>query len=167
MAQALGWAGDASTTRSEDGTVPDTQAAGEEAPAFTMPLERGKIREFAVATGSSADEYLTDPYPVIPPTFLRTAAFWTPPDARSLLEGIKLDLRRVLHGEQEYTFFGPPPRAGAELAVTQRLGSVTRKQGKRGGEMLIVEIINDFADESGKVVVRSRQTLIQTGKAPA
>jgi hypothetical protein len=147
--------------------MPDSDAAEPEAPAFTMPLERGKIREFAMATGSRSDEYLTDPEPVIPPTFLRTAAFWTPPGAGSLLGGIKLDLRRILHGEQEYTFFGSPPRAGTELTVTQRLESVETKQGKRGGEMIVAVIVNDFSDPSGKLVVQGRQTLIQTGKAPA
>jgi hypothetical protein len=144
--------------------VPDSEAA-DEAPAFTMPLERGKIREFATATGSSSAEYLTDPEPVIPPTFLRTSAFWTPPGAGALT-GIKLDLRRILHGEQEYTFFGPPPRAGTDLTVTQRVESVETKQGKRGGEMLIVVIVNDFSDASGRLVAQGRQTLIQTGKAP-
>jgi hypothetical protein len=146
--------------------MPDSEATHPAAPAFTMPLERGKIREFAMATGSNSDEYLTDPAPVIPPTFLRTAAFWTPPDAGSRLHGIKLDLRRVLHGEQEYTFFGPPPRAGAELTVTQRVESVETKQGKRGGEMLVIVIVNDFSDVSGRLVAQGRQTLIQTGKAP-
>jgi hypothetical protein len=146
--------------------MPDSETAGPQAPAFTMPLERGKIREFAMATGSSSAEYLTDPEPVIPPTFLRTAAFWTPPDAGSELHGIKLDLRRVLHGEQEYTFFGPPPRAGAELTVTRRVESVETKQGKRGGEMLVIVIVNDFSDASGRLVAQGRQTLIQTGKAP-
>jgi hypothetical protein len=132
-----------------------------------MPVERGKIREFAIATGSTAAEYLTDPQPPISPTFLRTAAFWSPPGEYSLLEGIELDLRRVLHGEQEYVFFGPPPRAGAELTVTTRVESVTEKQGKRGGTMLIIVFVNDFTDGSGKLVVQGRQTLIQTGKAPS
>jgi hypothetical protein len=144
----------------------DSEAAGPEAPAFTMSLERGKIREFAVATGSGSGEYLTNPKPVIPPTFLRTAAFWTPSAAGSPLIGIKLDLRRVLHGEQEYTFFGPPPRAGTELTVTQHVESVETKQGRRGGEMLVIVTVNDFRDASGRLVARGRQTVIQTGKAP-
>jgi hypothetical protein len=131
-----------------------------------MPLERGKIREFAVATGSSSPDYLTGLEPVIPPTFLRTSVFWAPPDVGSLLRGFKLDLRRILHGEQEYTFFGPPPRAGTELTVTQRVESVAAKQGKRGGEMLVIVVVNDFADPSGRLVAQGRQTLIQTGKAP-
>ena len=134
--------------------------------SYTMELEKGKIREFAKATGSKAPEYLQDPNPTIPVTFLRTSIFWMPPNAPSLFGELKLDLRRVLHGEQEYTFFGPPPRAGAELTVTQRVESVETKQGRRGGEMLVIVIVNDFCDASGRLVARGRQTLIQTGKAP-
>lgn len=43
---------------------------------FEMDIERGKIREFAWATGSSHRAYLVDPRPVIPPTFLTTQATW-------------------------------------------------------------------------------------------
>jgi hypothetical protein len=132
-----------------------------------MELEKGKIREFAKATGSKAPEYLQDPNPTIPVTFLRTSIFWMPPNAPSLFGELKLDLRRVLHGEQEYVFYGPPPRAGAELTVTSRLGGVTEKDGGRGGRMRFIEIINDFRDETGRLVVRSNQTLIETGKAPS
>jgi hypothetical protein len=131
-----------------------------------MPVERGKIREFAVATGSESAQYLADPHPVIPPTFLRAAHFWTPPGTRLMPPDVELDMRRVLHGEQEYTFFGPPPRAGASLTVTQRVESVATKTGKRGGEMLIVVMVDDFTDDAGKLVAQGRQTLIQTGKAP-
>jgi hypothetical protein len=154
-----------------DKTVPDIKgepgAPGHEAPAFMMPVERGKVREFALATGSRSDEYLTGPRPVIPPTFLRTSAFWAPPGGPSMLGDVKLDLRRVLHGEQEYTFFGEPPRAGTELRVTQRVESVTEKQGKRGGAMIVIVFVSDFTDASGRLVARGRQTLIQTGKAPS
>jgi hypothetical protein len=148
--------------------VTDTKEAEAEDPGFTMPLERGKIREFAAATGSTSEEYLTDPRPVIPPTFLRAAAFWMPTGSNSLMPaGIKLDLRRILHGEQEYTFFGPPPAAGTDLTVSQRLESVTTKEGKRGGTMTVIVMVNDFTDASGRLVAQGRQTLIQTGKAPS
>jgi hypothetical protein len=138
---------------------------GEPTP-YTMALERGKIREFAVATGSSAPEYLDSRTPTIPVTFLRTSIFWMPPNAMSLLGELDLDLRRILHGEQEFLFFGPPPRAGVELSVTSGLESVTEKRGRRGGRMRFAVIVNDFADETGRVVARSRQTLIETGQAP-
>ena len=39
----------------------DKSAIGATDAPFTMPVERGKIREFARATMSSAPEYLDDP----------------------------------------------------------------------------------------------------------
>lgn len=101
--------------------------------SFTMPIERGKVREFAHATGSSAPEYLSDLAPPVPPAFLRSAAFWEPEEElKAATDGPNLNMSRMLHGEQEYEFFGPPPRAGTELVVKPRLESVTEKQGRRG-----------------------------------
>jgi hypothetical protein len=131
-----------------------------------MPLERGKIREFARATGSMSAEYLDDPNPPVPPTFLRTATFWEPAGAVSPLQGLSLNVSRILHGEQEYEFLGPPPRAGTELTVESRLESVTEKQGRRGGTMRFIVVAQDFTDASGTLVARGRSTLIETGKAP-
>jgi len=143
------------------------QSAAPEPTAFDMPVERGKIREFARSTGSDRSEYLEDEDAPIPPTFLRTAAFWQPPGAVSPLAGANLNLRRILHGEQEYVFFGPPPRAGQTLHVQPRLESITEKEGKRGGTMTLIVTVEEFTDAGGTVVARSRSTLIQTGKAPS
>jgi hypothetical protein len=135
--------------------------------AYDMPIERGKIREFARSTGSDRREYLDDDEAPIPPTFLRTAAFWQPPDAVSPLSGAKLNLSRILHGEQEYVFFGPPPHAGQTLHVQPRLESITEKEGKRGGTMRVITTVEDFTDDDGNLVAQSRSTLIETGKAPS
>jgi hypothetical protein len=136
-------------------------------PGYEMVVERGKVREFARATGSTAPEYLEPTNPPIPVTFLRTAAFWRPPDAPSPMAGIKLNLARILHGEQEYVFFGPPPRAGTTLTVRSRLESVTEKEGKRGGTMRLIVTVEDFLDPDGRLVAQGRSTLIETGKAPS
>jgi hypothetical protein len=131
-----------------------------------MAIERGKVCEFARATGSDAPEYLSDAHPPIPVTFLRTATFWRPSDAPSPMAGLGLNAARILHGEQEYEFFGPPPRAGTELTVTSRLESVTEKEGRRGGTMRLIVVVEDFTDETGRLVAQGRSTLIETGKAP-
>jgi hypothetical protein len=143
----------------------DTKTKPEGLP-FQMPIELGKVREFARATGSTSAEYLDSTNPPIPPTFLRTQVFWTPAGGPNLLKDVKLDLRRVLHGEQEYEFFGPPPHVGDELTVTTRLDSVEEKEGKRGGKMLVIVFVSDFSDSQGNLKARGRQTLIQTGGVP-
>ncbi len=141
----------------------DQSAIGATDDPFPMAIERGKVREFARATMSAQADYLDDPVPPIPPTFLTTVAFWSPP-GRSVFSKVKLDLRRLLHGGQEYTFHGPPPVAGTELSVQTRVDDIYEKEGKRGGVMTFVVTVTEFRDPSGRLVAEARSTAIQTGK---
>jgi N-terminal half of MaoC dehydratase len=137
---------------------------------FEMVVERGKVREFATATKSSNLAYLDDPQPVSPPTFLVTAAFWTPAALRpggSLFRKVNLDMRRVLDGGREFVFHGPPPKAGSRLTTQTRVEDIYEKEGKRGGTMTFVVTVQEFRDEAGSVVAEMRSTAIETGRPPA
>ncbi|MDT5018460.1 MAG: hypothetical protein QOD39_4620 [Mycobacterium sp.] len=85
--------------------------------AWEVTVERGKIAEFADAMCSDNPAY-RGPDAMIPPTFLTTAARWAPPGARV---SVGFDRKRLLHGEQEYVFHGPPPRDGDDLIATERI----------------------------------------------
>lgn len=141
----------------------DKAAIGATDEPFQMVVERGKVREFARATMSQHPAYLDDPHPVIPPTFLTTVAFWSPP-GQSVFSKVKMDLRRLLHGGQEYRFHGPPPRAGTKLTVQTRVEDIYEKEGKRGGTMTFVVTVTEFRDEQGTLVAEARSTAIETGK---
>lgn len=141
----------------------DQSAIGVTDDPFTMVVERGKIREFARATMSADPAYLDDPGAVIPPTFLTTTTFWTPP-GQSVFSKVKMDLRRLLHGGQEYTFHGPPPAVGATLSVQTRVAEIFEKEGKRGGSMTFVVTVTEYRDEAGTLVAEARSTAIETGK---
>ncbi len=104
---------------------------------------------------SENPEYLDDPVPPIEPTFLTSVSFWTPP-GRSVFSKVKMDLKRLLHGGQEYVFHGPPPRAGQELTVQTRVAEVYEKEGKRGGTMTFVVTVAEFRDDAGKLVAEMR-----------
>ncbi|MCW2548060.1 MAG: hypothetical protein JWN96_2520 [Mycobacterium sp.] len=131
-------------------------------PTFEVLVERGKIREFAAAMQSENPSY-QGPDAVIPPTFLASAALWASPDTR-MDHGFERG--RVLHGEQEYIFYGPPPRAGAVLFASERLAERYEKQGKRGGVMQFAVVVMEFRDNEGRLVAEGRSTLIQR-EAPA
>lgn len=73
-----------------------------------------------------------------------------------------MDLRYVLHGEQEFLFYGEPIRAGDHLTVSVWIEPVTEKQGRRGGTMRFGRVITDFVDEAGAVRARARSTTIET-----
>ncbi|HTK63945.1 MAG TPA: MaoC family dehydratase N-terminal domain-containing protein [Pseudonocardia sp.] len=123
-----------------------------------MPIERGKVREYAVATAAARPAYLDDPKAPVPPTFLATVVFWTPigetlrgPEVlRACAEaGVPADLGSLLSLEQEYVYHGPPPRAGETLRTAERLRDIRVKRTRDGRAMVIIRFTVDFHDERG------------------
>jgi hypothetical protein len=143
----------------------DTSKVGLTDEPATMPIERGKIREFARACQSASPAYVEDRSPVAPPTFLTTVNFWMGGGSSPLAQ-LDIDLRRLLHGGQEYVFHGPPPRAGTELTFQTRVDRIYEKEGKRGGAMTFIETVTEFRDPAGTLVAEARSTAIETGQAP-
>ena len=98
----------------------------------TMPLERGKIREFARAIKDNNPLYFDAAYAtqavggiMPPPTFSMTSAFWEEGPRKPLLT---YDVRRLLHGEQEFEYLAPI-YAGDVLTGTARVTDVYEKKG--------------------------------------
>jgi N-terminal half of MaoC dehydratase len=123
-----------------------------------MPIERGKIREYAKATAAARPVYLDDQKAPIPPTFLATVVFWTPigetvraPEVlRACADaGVEASLGSLLSLEQEYVYHGPLPRAGETLQTTERLTDVTQKRTRDGRPMVVVRFTVSFHDERG------------------
>ena len=137
---------------------------GRSAAPFTLDVERGKIREFAGATGSSNPAYF-DEQPVSPPTFLTTQFFWQD-EGTNPWPWVELDQQRGLHAEQEYVFHGPPPRAGTRLTATSTITDFYAKQGRRGGEMTFVVMTTEFHDADGRLVAEARMTGVETARPP-
>ncbi len=130
--------------------------------SYEMPIEQGKVREFARATGSTDPAY-NGADAVVPLTFLTASAFWEPTDGLSLVERLGVHLPRVLHGAQEYAFPGDLPRVGDLLAVDVTVESVTTKDGKRGGSMTFIVVLTTFrrGGHAGPVVAEGRSTVIE------
>jgi hypothetical protein len=126
-----------------------------------MPIEYGKVREFARAVQSKSEAH-QGPHAVMPTTFLTTARLTWEPTGNSALNQLGFDMARVLHGEEEYEFFGPLPRAGQELQVESRIEKQFEKPGGRGGTMRFAVVVNEFQDDSGSVVALQRTTIIET-----
>ncbi len=136
-------------------------AIGREGTPFVHDVERGKIREFARATGSTNTEYLESENPPMPATFLTTQFFWQTPDSNPW-KAVEFSPQRGLHAEQEYTFFGPPPQAGTRLTGTSKIANIYEKQGRQGGTMTFVEMITEYRDETGRVVAEAKMTGVET-----
>jgi N-terminal half of MaoC dehydratase len=145
--------------------VPLADLIGIESEPFELIVEHGKVREFARATRAEHSVYRDDPVPPIPPTFMMTAAHWAPHE-QALLERIPGEPRRRLHGEQEFTFPGPPPRAGARLRGQTRLEAAYEREGGRGGRLRFYVLATEYRDAAGDTVAISRTTVIETERPP-
>src|SRR5207249_9993989 len=89
---------------------PDSRI-GRSAEPVTMHVEFGKIREFARAIKDDNPLYFDEQYAkkesggvIPPPTFTMTQAFWDEGQGRIEL---RLDLRRVVPGGQEFEYRRP------------------------------------------------------------
>ena len=137
---------------------PDSDADPSEGQPWDVVVERGKIAEFADAMLDDDPAY-RGPDAIVPPTFLTSAARWAPPGVRV---NVGFDRKRLLHGEQEYTFHGAVPQAGDELTARERIVERYSKPGKRGGEMRFATVVTQYRDASGTLVAEAKATFIET-----
>jgi len=105
----------------------DRSAIGQWGPETTMRVEYGKVREFARAIKDDNAAFAGDEA-LAPPTFLMTIAHWTEGATSGGVRAVKLDMRRLLHGEQEFEYV-KPIHAGDVLRVRSRTQDVFEKQG--------------------------------------
>jgi hypothetical protein len=147
----------------------NSAAVGKAGMPFPVPVERGKIMEFAAATRSHHPAYWAGEHPPIPPTFLTTQMFWSQWAGAGAdpWHAVQLDQQRGMHAEQEYVFHGPPPRAGTTLTAQSRITGIYQKEGRRGGTLTFAVMLTEFRDESGRLVAEARLTGVETAAVPA
>jgi len=147
----------------------DRSIIGRQGKPFTMPVEWSKVREFARAIKDSDPLYF-DPELAkkelggipVPVTFLQTSAFWSSADSQP--GGAGFDMRRILHGEQEFEFF-KPIFVGDVLTGVSKIADIYEKEGGRGGKMTFMVSEVEYTNQKGEKVAVSRSTLIETGQA--
>jgi len=150
--------------------MPIDKVKGVRGPDYAVPIERGAIRQFARSLYSSHPDWLLDPQAVVPPTFLLSAGYhWgyilERPPAGSALAAIDQSQGVGTDGEQEFTFFGEPPRAGTILTASTQVADHFHKQGRSGGRMEFFVMQTDFHDPQGRLVARWRPTSIRTERS--
>jgi len=135
-----------------------------------MKIEEGKVREFAKAIKDRNPLYFDEAMAkaelggiMPPPTFLMTLAHWDDGEGQP---HVKLDTRRILHGEQEFEYL-KPIYVGDTLAAVTKVANVYEKTGGRGGTMTFVVMDTDFTNQKGEKVAVVRFTVIETGQAVA
>jgi len=136
-----------------------------------FPIEAGKIQEFARSL------HFTDPvfyeadaarkagFTAVPapPTYSSVSAHFPGEGDENFIDALGLDLKRILHGEQNWTYHRTPV-AGDVLSGETKVKSVTKKPGKRGGEMTFVVMETVMRDQKGEPVITTESTIIETAQ---
>ncbi len=95
----------------------DKSKIGQSFTPFTIEVERGKIRELALALGddnpiyqsrAAAQEAGYDDVPLFP-TATTMFGFWGNTNLGGELLALGLNVMRILHGEEEYDYLAPNP----------------------------------------------------------
>ncbi len=150
--------------------MPAEDSIGLTGPEYEMDIERGKIRDFARAMNAPLPEFIEGRHPLIPATFLITAAYsWGYSLERprgSVFEKIDHDLSVPLHAEESFTFHTALPRAGDRLICRASLENVWRKQGGRGGDLTFLTMLTEFRSEAGELIAEERSTTVTTENSP-
>lgn len=140
-------------------TTIDTSLIGSKSEVVKFEVEKGAIRAFAAALGSSNLLFTDEEYAksqgyaslVAPPTFPGTFRMPKP--------GLdKLELSRTLHGAQEF-IYERPIVAGDVLFCSSQLVDVYEKESKQK-KMTFYILETRGEDEQGNLVYRSRTTII-------
>lgn len=120
--------------------------------SVSFPIEEGKLREFALASGADPDAVLAAG--VLPPTFAAVAGHWR--DQAAMVHVLGLDIRRVVVGASEWEY-------GARSWIGDRLTGdrvVTEVQTKAGG-MLLITLTSTLRRGDGERAVTQRDTIIE------
>jgi acyl dehydratase len=113
----------------------DRRHIGHALPPFSVPVEAGRLRFFAKATGQDDPVYTDEaaaraaghPSLPVPPTFLFCLEMESP-DPAAIRNLLGIDYRRILHGEQGFTFHRMA-YAGDTLRFEQRIADIYDKKG--------------------------------------
>ena len=137
----------------------DRQHLGYALPVFTVAVTAERIQAFRSAIGETA----TDRDAPAPPTFMK-AVEGEHNSSRRILEALGVDLRRVLHAEQQFEYLAPI-RPGDTLQVERRVAEL---YDKKDGAMEFIVVESSVRRDDGTVVGTSRQVvLVRHPRTPA
>jgi acyl dehydratase len=154
----------------------DKAKLGYEFPSRSFDVEKGKIAEFAMAVAqkdalekinsiyadATAAKEAGYPGIVIPPTFPTCLMFRTGGGLMGVVNALGINLGRLLHGEEEYEYFGS---VCAGDVITARMKVIDmyekEKKGKPGKFMEFTVLETEMRNQRGELVIKARSTLIE------
>lgn len=147
----------------------DRSIIGRETGRASLLMTRSRLRNFAVATGQQ-DPIYTDletakqaghPDLPVPPTFLFGIGM-EDPDSAGFLDRIGVDLRFVLHGEQQFSY-RQMAHAGDDLTVVSTVSDIYEK---RGGQLEFLVQDSVVTNQHDAIVAEMRSVLVVQHPGP-
>lgn len=142
----------------------DRSAVGRSFSPVTAHVEPGRLRYFLDTLGernpvyrdketARAQGYAAAP---VPPTYLFCLEMMDNERPFEFLTELKIDLARVLHGEQRFTYHAPVV-VGDTLTFKSR---VTDVADKKGGAMTLVIVETEITNQHGARVADAARTIV-------
>jgi acyl dehydratase len=130
---------------------------------YAVPVEASRLRFFAKATGQTDPVYTDDaaaraaghPGLPVPPTFLFCLEM-DGPNPGALRELLQLDNRRILHGEQGFTF-ERLAHAGDTLSYQARIDDI---YARKGGALQFIVRKTAVSNQRGETVAELRSVIV-------
>jgi acyl dehydratase len=154
----------------------DQSKKGMEFPPYTYEVEKGKIAEFAMAISQKESKAQVNPVYVdagaakkadyrdviAPPTFQTCFALWGGGGLMPILQALGINLARLLHGEEEYEYFGQI-YPGDVITGKTRVADIYQKEKKdKPGKFMDFTVLEtEMRNQRGEVVLKSRSTLVE------
>ena len=141
----------------------DRSHIGRKLPPATMEIEKGRLRFFARTIGET-DPIYTDEAAAkaagyrslpAPPTFIFAAEL----EAGTVLDALRamgVNLGRILHGEQQFTYLAPVC-AGDTITVASQISDI---YDKKNGALEFVVKTSRAVNQHGKLVAELRSVLV-------
>ncbi len=145
----------------------DKSKIGQSFPPFTIEVERGKIRELALAVGDDNPIYQSreaaqaagyDDVPLFPtaPTMF---AFWGNSKMAGQLANLGVNVMGILHGEEEYEYLAPIKPGDILTGVMTPVDGKTR-QSKDGSSTDFLTIEIRYTNQHGQPVLNAREMIV-------
>ena len=154
----------------------DKSKLGMEFPPYTFEVEKGKIAEFAMAISQKEDKNQVNPLYVdreaakksgyndiiAPPTFHACFPLWAAGGLLPLIQVLGIDLIRLLHGEEEYSYYGEIHPGDVMTGKSKVVEMYQKEKKDKPGKFMDFTVVEmEIRNQRGELVVKSRSTLIE------
>lgn len=154
----------------------DKTKLGMEFPTYTFEVEKGKIAEFALAISQQEDKNQLNPIYVdkeaakksgyndiiAPPTFQTCFPLWAAGGLLPLIQALGIDLIRLLHGEEEYFYYGAIHPGDIMTGKSKVVEMYQKEKKDKPGKFMDFTVIEtEIRNQRGELVIKTRSTLVE------